>query len=343
TNDNRGNHSHINIYDVSSSDTVMRFSIKFNFKRSGFPIECASFFDVSSPTLLDDYIVVAAMDTLLGGGTTFGAKISLIDSMGAVEWISTIHQANLFASPAVGDIDGDGSDDIVTCPFYVYLYVIDKKVKIIYSMDLREEKDSVYLIKGDVWAFNGEGDRILYLSEVTDGEIICTPLLADVDSDGKDEIFFGCNDGFLYGYKYPGNPVSGFPVNLHQWIWATPVWDSLIGTLYAVSGDGRLFAIEISDSVYIKWTALESYVGQMSSSSPVVKYGDGIIVSRGDGWIYSVSDSGTINWKRNFGAYSFYTSPAIAEENTIIVVGGELHSLNINGAEAPGFPIKLDN
>ncbi|MCK4330722.1 immune inhibitor A [candidate division WOR-3 bacterium] len=345
TNDNRGNHSHINIYDVSSSDTVMRFSIKFNFKRNGFPIKCASFFDVSSPTLLDDYIVVAAMDTLIEtkNHTTFGGVVSVVDSIGEVKWRRNILDANLFASPGIGDIDGDGKKDIVVCPFYVYLYDTDKKKPIIYKSDLKQEKDSVYLIKGDVWAYNEDGDWILYLSEVTDGEIICTPLLADVDSDGKDEIFFGCNDGFLYGYQHPGNPIPGFPVNLHQWIWATPVWDSLASTLYAVSGDGRLFAIEISDSVYTKWAALEPYVGQMSSSSPVVKYGDGIIVSRGDGWIYSVSDSGTINWKRNFGAYSFYTSPAIAEENTIIVVGGELHSLNINGAEAPGFPIKLDN
>ncbi len=349
TNDNKEKHSHIHIYNVTSPDTIMRFSIKFDFKREGFPVRCGSYFDVSSPAPMGDCIVAAAMDTLIEGGTTFGGRISVVDSHGDVKWSRIVYQANLFASPAIGDIDGDTRDDIVVCPFYVYLYVTDEKEKVIYRRDLQRQKDTVNLIKGDVWAYNDEGERILYLSEVTDGAIISTPLLADVDFDGKDEIFFGCDDGYLYGYRYPGESMPGFPINMHQWIWATPVWDSLKQTLYITSGDGRLHAIFIpnphhskEDSAYIMWSALEPFVGMMSTSSPVVKYGDGIIVSRGDGRVFSVSDSGTINWKRVFDSYSFYSSPAICGGRTYIVTDNIMHQLNENGTEEPGFPMEVD-
>lgn len=355
TDDNRKNHSNITISKISPSDTVMEFSIRFDFKRKGFPLRCGSFFDVSSPSLMNNYIVTTAMDTLIPAGysTTFGGVVSVIDSLGNIKWRQNILKANLFASPAVGDINGDGKKDIVVCPFYVYIVERDKKTLITYKPSPEGKpahrqvaKDTVYLIKGDVWVYDEDGVRILHLSEVTNevpnGEIISSPLLADVDRDGQDEIFFGCNDGLLYGFKGNGNSLSGFPINLHQWIWTTPVWDSLKNTLYVLSGDGRLFAIGMGDSTYIKWIALEPYVGMMTTTSPIVKYGDGIIVSRGDGKVCSVSDSGIINWERKFEGFSFYTSPAIAENNTIIVVGDELHSLNINGAENPGFPIKLD-
>lgn len=351
TDDNRKTHSNIAIFNISPSDTLMEFAIKFNFKKNGFPLRCGSFFDVSSPTLIDNYVVTATMDTQIstGFGTTFGGVVSVIDSLGNLKWKRNILEANLFASPGVGDINGDGKKDIVVCPFYVYIVERGKKTSITYKPSPEGKpahrqvaKDTVYLIKGDVWVYDEDGTRILYLSEATDGEIISTPLLADVNKDGKDEIFFGCNDGFLYGFKGDGNSLSGFPINLHQWIWTTPVWDSLKNTLYVLSGDGRLFAIGMSDSTYIRWTALQPYVGMMTTSSPLVKYGDGIIVSRGDGRVYSVSDSGTVNWEREFEGFSFYTSPAIAGGNTFIVVGENLHSLNINGAENPGFPIKLD-
>ena len=341
TDDNSGNHSNISIYDISQSDTLMRFSLKFNFKREGFPLRCGSYFDVSSPTLIDNYLVTACMDTLIPSGFdfTFGGVVSVIDSSGGVRWRRNIIEANLFASPAVGDIDGDGKKDIVVCPFYVYEW--KEKFSVIHRPSLKEEKDTLYLIKGDVWAYDEDGNRILYLREVTDDRIVSSPLLADVDSDGKDEIFFGCDDGFLYGFYGDGDSIPGFPINLHQWVWATPVWDSVKNTLYALSGDGRLFAIGISDTVYIKWTALEPYVGMVSTASPVVQYGDGIIVSRGDSAVFSISDSGTINWERRFDRFSFYTSPAVAGGNTYIVTGDELHSLNINGTENPGFPISL--
>lgn len=354
TNDNEGAISHISIDDISTSDTVMTFSVKFDWRYADFPIECEDFFDVNSPNIVkvsgENKIIVGVMDTT---GLAWGGTIYCYNSDGSLGWRRQVSQSNLFSSVALGDIQGDSLPEIVCGVFYVKDTVITSNFKTLSGLrDLTLHRtfkgDTVSKIWGEVYAWDIDGN-FLFMRE-TGGAIIGTPLLADVVGDSKKEIIIGSEDMMLHAFSGTGDTLAGFPICLNQWIWSTPVWDSASEIIYATSFDGRIFAIQPNGDAL--WTALEPSL-EFTTSSPVVGdiNGDGrreIILSRGDRMVYCVSDSGKVIWSRELENYSFYTSPALADLDNdslldvVVADSSKIYVFNSNGANLPGFPIDIE-
>lgn len=82
------------------------------------------------------------------------------------------------SSPAIGDIDGDGKNDVaVGTSGGLY----------------------IYRSNGASWTYYPLG-----------AAVVSSPALADLDGDGKKDILFGCNNGKVFAVKYDGTAVAGW-------------------------------------------------------------------------------------------------------------------------------------
>jgi len=138
-----------------------------------------------------------------------------------------------WATPAVGDIDGDGSPEIVvnTLNGRVWAWHVDGSE--VRDGDANAATDGVFFVRAGAdyeWAMSG-------------------PALADLDGDGKLDIIFGTrNDATglrrLIALRYDGTFCPGFPVNVTGQILCHPA----VGDL---DGDGVLEIVVYTSGRYI--------------------------------------------------------------------------------------------
>lgn len=138
------------------------------------------------------------------------------------------------ATPAIGDIDGDGKPEIVFVTYSGTVYVVNssgvslpgwpKRFPLVPSCpaDPSKPKPAVCM---DVFHGFARG-------------AFGSPALADFDKDGKPEIVLAAFDGNIYVFHTDGTPLNGFPVLLHSTrtqkynrIWSSP-------TVADFNGDG---------------------------------------------------------------------------------------------------------
>ncbi len=350
TNDNSSSISHISINKISKPDTIttlITFSVKFDMRYDGFPIQCGSFFDINSPNIVEvdgePVIFTGVMDTLVGN------VICALKPDGNILWKYTIPTdlyLGFYSSVAIGDIDGNGVLDVVAT-LHTAKNTTWGKGFTLFKCE-KTKSDTFTEVRGQLYAWDVYGNQILAKDTVTNAAIINAPLLADINNDGKDEIIFGSDDSKLHVFN--GNGDTLWTKDLHQWIRVTPVWDSISQTIYAVAMDGKLWAIAPDGTT--KWIAIKPRLSH-TTSSPVVGDLDRdgspeIIVNTGDGKIYCVSESGKIEWERILDDTSSYSSPALADMDNdsfldvVIAAGNKIYVLNNNGANITGFPVNTE-
>ncbi len=127
------------------------------------------------------------------------------------------------ASPALGDLNGDGRPELVVATTYGQLWALS-------TLDAQQGATASFWNGGQPVSF-GSG---------TDGVTECSPVLADLTGDGKPDVLMGAENGGLYGFSHLGATVAGFPIMLPGAVRGSPtVWD--------VDGDGK------TDIVYAGW------------------------------------------------------------------------------------------
>ena len=107
-----------------------------------------------------------------------------------------------FGSPALGDIDGDGKQEVIVGSY-----------------------------NRNIYALNGENGSFLW-SYTTGGSILSSPALGDIDGDGRLEGVVGSYDGKVYAL----NGENG------SFLWSYTTGDTIAGSpaLGDIDGDGRL-------------------------------------------------------------------------------------------------------
>lgn len=181
------------------------------------------------------------------------------------------------SSPAVGDLDGDGRNEVVVGTG---------------ALEVRQQHGGVVVLNGDgsrrcafqtadkfdVW----EGDGPDGLSD----PVFASPALGDVDGDGRSEIVFGSWDHQIRVVDRSCNQLATFDNT--DTVWSAPA-------LFDADGDGRA----------------EIYIGGDATSSPVGGTHSG-------GFFRSLQYTGgpqlQQRWVR-LSSESFQTSPAIADVN----------------------------
>ncbi len=331
-----GGLSHLSIRNISTFDSVMTFDVSFDWSQPGFPVEVNHLgnsyrFDINSPTIADidedgePEIVVASTGIRLFGARSDGSSVfgNPYNVLSIMPWYAD----TIFSSTAIGDFD-------TLTPGLEIVHGTDEgNIRIWYSRD----SDN-----------NGYADPFPeYIA--TNSWVRCAPVMADLNGDGQDEVVIGAGNKNLYAFGSQNGSLvmlPGFPVNLGRWIMSTPV--VIDSTIYALSGDGRLFAISSrGDTLWIAIDASLTY----TTSSPVAGDLDGdglveIVVATGDGKVSCVDQLGDIEWSVALPDTNFFSTPALADMDedgyldVIVAAGSKIYGLNRNGASIPYFPVE---
>ena len=266
-------------------------------------------------------------------------QINVIDGQGNVLWTRDLAGGMGQYPPAVADIDGDGTLEIVALTAYGNA-------------------------RGGINIYSNMGEVLL--STVTNNNpLICAPVLADLNNDGTLEIIF-CGRGKasasisagIHAWNLQGEELDGFPFEL-------PSTPAFTPTLADIDDDGflEMFVSTTSALYCVNHTGEEIYsidgggTYKYSYQSPLVVdfYGDGSWslagACHGDNpnhYVRNALNGEYLNgWPKPVNSWT-YSAPTVAKNGDgyaiFMGVSGEgnvFYQYDINGNVAPGFPLNL--
>jgi len=153
-----------------------------------------------------------------------GSKaVFAVDTAGKIEWKKDLPAKTYFSTPALGDIDNDGYLDVVLADsanifalnrngflldnFPVKIHLSQQTQSSIILADVSGDSllDIVFgSPDGGVYAYNGQGEKVVEFPFATGERSYSTPLVFDMNGDGRSELFVGSRDGWLYGWETVG-------------------------------------------------------------------------------------------------------------------------------------------
>ncbi|HXO18434.1 MAG TPA: VCBS repeat-containing protein [Thermoanaerobaculia bacterium] len=183
------------------------------------------------------------------------------------------------SSPALGDLNGDGKEDVVFGSFNQYVYALDGpsgnplpgwpvfvrdsvwsspaladldgngSLEVIIGSESHAEGSPINGVDGGaLWAFRSNGTNFpgfpKYLTPIG---IDSSPAVGDIDGDGCPEIVVGTTSAMntggkvLYAFHHDGTPVTGWPVSLAGHTFTSPI-------LVELNGNGVLDVVENDDT-----------------------------------------------------------------------------------------------
>ncbi|MGZ4648914.1 MAG: FG-GAP repeat domain-containing protein [Blastococcus sp.] len=165
---------------------------------------------------------------------------------------SQVTQTEMFSSPVVGDIDGDGQPDVVAGYSNGHIYAWHENgtrfldITTPYGGQVRNAPALVDLNKdgkldilgsnqsGFVYAYTGRGARLFAVRVPVHNNqqgVFSSPVAADLDHNGSLEIIATSWDHYVWVWDLAGHVHTGFPVFVQDTIWSSP-------TIADLNGDG---------------------------------------------------------------------------------------------------------
>ncbi len=250
-----------------------------------------------------------------------------------------------WATAALGDLSGDGLDDVIIPCANGFVYAWDSAGTELLDGDGNPQTDGVFTWLGAEWAYG-------------------SPILVDIDNDLDLEIFVGSRNDSVYAWNPDGTRVPGWPA------WAgSGDPGGVVGSPCAadVDNDGDIEIIVIANDIQLivfdaSGDTLEGYwpvqvdVGGDFPPSPTVADLDGdglleIIQPDEDGLVHVFNWDGSLfggGWPRAMeqgGRSSASIGDVDGDGEPDVVVGcnsGKLYAYTADGTLIAGWPIQTD-
>lgn len=322
--------THIAVNVLSPQDTVMLIFVDFLLYQKGFPKNPRRNIKMLSASCADldqngDWEVIVAdsagrIFTWQSDGTS---HTSIPDgSFGQLP-------SSMISAPAIGDVIGDHRLEVICI----------------------DENGSLY-----IYPYNG----IRWLSQITTNErTLCSPVLVDLDRDGKKEIIFGTTNMNLHVYKGDGSAFPNFPKFLSSEIRASvAITDTINPQIVVLASDNRLFLINRDGTIAHGFPIALSYSPLYNLTPPVV----GDIDRDGAKEIIALSTGATncrilvidLNGKIKYATMEIIqrpvlSAPALADIDNdgfleIIIAGkNKIYAFNYNGTLQTNYPFSQDS
>lgn len=297
---------------------------------SGWPVTMRGY-AFSSPNFGDLDPGYPGLEVVVGGmdGAVYEWHCDGTPVVGAGALLQTGGQ--IWSSPAVGDIDNDGSLEI--------------------ALGMR------FLGSDNFYVMDGRGLPRPGWPKSLEWGVLTSPVLSDIDGDGKLEIFVIAESGKLYAFRYDGSPAFNDSCVLKQ------LYGGYLGTpaIGDINNDGFLEIVcgggDRSDSLFV-WDHLGHYLPPFPVSVvPRMKYSPVLGDICGDNHLeicfYTdstqllnvVSSNGAVLWQQLFNLGDVEASPILADlagsARPEIICGNNLGLAVYDslGNLLPGFPL----
>ncbi|HET6348150.1 MAG TPA: C25 family cysteine peptidase [Candidatus Krumholzibacteria bacterium] len=174
-----------------------------------------------------------------------------------------------YGCPAMGDLDGDGIDEMVVGTQGDSLFVLNADgssapgwpkafpspvagAPAVGDIDGDGGMDVVvHLQSGDTYAFKGDGTQLWYRWAPDNLSFSPSPALGDLDGDGKLETLIPSKDRNLYAIRWNGTDLPGWPV-----VYATSSWTESSPVIADLDNNGVLDVVLGNENKYIDaWDA----------------------------------------------------------------------------------------
>jgi hypothetical protein len=225
------------------------------------------------------------------------------------------YRGAFLASPAVADLDRDGSPEVLAADFEGRLYVWDSRGELLWSRRTREQYSGKPL-SPFVDVRKGKRNR-------TQRGFIASPVAADLDEDGKLEVIAAAMDRHLYAWHDDGGEVDGFP---------TLVVDrskvaSVDPTTHAVSFNANA-GDELNQGAIVDTPAVADLTGDRKLE---------IVVGTNEEYSTGAPGEGGLN----AGGFDAGVLAPLAQAAGLDTANGRLYAIDADGDYLPGWPVKI--
>ena len=173
------------------------------------------------------------------------------DRYGAKSPATNPTEATFAAPPAIGDLDDDGTPDVVQG-------ALGSDALLAFASGATRHDFEHHIAAWDMKSGNYKSG---WPQIIEDWQLFSTPAIADVDGDGKVDVLVGSGGYFVHAWNVDGVEAKGFPKFTGGWVLTTPA----VGDL---DGDGKLEVVATTRNGYVyAWKTNASAKGRIDWDS----------------------------------------------------------------------------